>query len=42
MAVQPVPEIPKPGSLKVKDEVCPDTQTPKLMIRQNVVGCLMS
>ena len=34
MAVQPVPEIPKPGSLQVEDEVCPDPQTPKLMIRQ--------
>ena len=34
MAVQPVPETPKPGSLQVEDEVCPDPQTPKLMIRQ--------
>ena len=34
MAVQPVPETPKTGSLKVEDEVCPDPQTPKLMIRQ--------
>ena len=34
MAVQPVPETPKPGSLQVQDEVCPDLQTPKLMIRQ--------
>ena len=34
MAVQPVPEIPKPGSLQVQDELCPDPQTPKLTIRQ--------
>ena len=34
MAVQPVPETPKLGSLQVEDEVCPDPQTPKLMIRQ--------
>ena len=34
MAVQPVPETPKPGSLQVEHEVCPDPQTPKLMIRQ--------
>ena len=34
MALQPVPEIPKPGSLQVDDEVYPDPQTPKLMIRQ--------
>ena len=34
MAVQPVPETPKPGSLQVRDEVCPDPQIPKLMIRQ--------
>ena len=34
MAVQPVPEIPEPGSLQVQNEVSPDPQTPKLMIRQ--------
>ena len=34
MAMQPVPNIPKPGSLQVQDEVCPNPQTPKLMIRQ--------
>ena len=34
MAVQLVPNIPKPGSLQVKDEVCPNPQTPKLTIRQ--------
>ena len=34
MAVQPVPKTPEPGSLQVQDEVCPDPQTPKLMIRQ--------
>ena len=34
IAVQPVPDIPKPGSLQVQDEVCPNPQIPKLMIRQ--------
>ena len=34
MAMQPVPNIPKPGSLQVQDEVCSNPQTPKLMIRQ--------
>ena len=34
MAMQLVPDIPKPGSLQVQDEVCPNPQTPKLMIRQ--------
>ena len=34
MAVQPVPETPKPESLQVENEVCPDPKTPKLMIRQ--------
>ena len=34
MAIQPVPKTPEPGSLQVQDEVCPDPQTPKLMIRQ--------
>ena len=34
MAVQLVPNIPEPGSLQVQDEVCPNPQTPKLMIRQ--------
>ena len=34
MAVQLVPDIPKPGSLQVQDEVYPDSQTPKLTIRQ--------
>ena len=29
-----LPETPKPGSLPVPEEVCPDPQTPKLMIRQ--------
>ena len=29
-----LPKTPKPGSLPVPDEVCPDPQTPKLMIRQ--------
>ena len=32
--VQLLPETPEPGSLLVPDEVCPDPQTPKLMIRQ--------
>ena len=34
MAIQPVPETLEPGGLQVQDEVCPDPQTPKLMIRQ--------
>ena len=34
MAIQLVPNIPKPGSLQVHDEVYPDPQTPKLTIRQ--------
>ena len=32
--VQLLPKTPKPGSLPVPDEACPDLQTPKLMIRQ--------
>ena len=32
--VQLLPETLKPGSLLVPDKVCPDPQTPKLMIRQ--------
>ena len=34
MPVQLVQKNPKPGSLQVQDEECPDPQTPKLMIRQ--------
>ena len=32
--IQLLPETPELGSLLVPDEVCPDPQTPKLMIRQ--------
>ena len=32
--VQLLPKTPKPWSLPVPDKVCPDPQTPKLMIRQ--------
>ena len=32
--IQLLPKTPKPGSLLVPDEVCPDPQTPTLMIRQ--------
>ena len=32
--IQLLPKTPEPGSLPVPDEVCPDPQTPKLMIRQ--------
>ena len=32
--VQLLPKTPKPGSLSVPDEVCPDPQTSKLTIRQ--------
>ena len=34
MVVQPVPNIPEPGSLQVQDELYADLQTPKLTIRQ--------
>ena len=34
MPIQLLPETPKPGSLLIPDEVCPDPQTPKLTIRQ--------
>ena len=34
VAVQPLPEPPKHGELPVQDKVCPDSQTPKLTIRQ--------
>ena len=32
--VQLLPKTPKPESLTIPEEVCPDPQTPKLMIRQ--------
>ena len=32
--IQLLPKAHEPGSLPVPDEVCPDPQTPKLMIRQ--------
>ena len=32
--VQLLPKTPEPENLLVPDEVCPDPQTPKLMIRQ--------
>ena len=32
--IQLLPETPEPGSLLVPEEMCPDPQTPKLMIRQ--------
>ena len=34
ISVLPVPETPKPESLQVQDDTCPDLHTPKLMIRQ--------
>ena len=34
VAVQPLPEPPKPGELPVQDEACPDSQILKLTIRQ--------
>ena len=34
ISVLPVPETPKPESLQVKDDPCPDLHTPKLTIRQ--------
>ena len=30
----PVPKPPKPKSLQVEDDTCPDLHTPKLMVRQ--------
>ena len=32
--VQQLPKTPEPESLLISEEVCPDPQTPKLMIRQ--------
>ena len=34
VSVLPVPEPPKPDSLQVKDDTCPDLHIPKLMVRQ--------
>ena len=34
VSVLPVPEPPKPKSLQVKDDTCPDLHIPKLMVRQ--------
>ena len=34
VSMLPVPEPPKPESLQVKDDMCPDLQIPKLMVRQ--------
>ena len=34
VSVLPVPEPPKPKSLQVKDNTCPDLHIPKLMVRQ--------
>ena len=34
VSMLPVPEPPKPKSLQVKDDTCPDLQIPKLMVRQ--------
>ena len=34
VSVLPVPEPPKPESLQVKDDACPDLHIPKLMVRQ--------
>ena len=34
VSVLPVPEPPKPNSLQVKDDTCPDLHIPKLMVRQ--------
>ena len=33
VSVLPVPEPPKPKSLQVEDDKCPDLHTPKLMVR---------
>ena len=42
IVVQPLPKTPKPGSLQVQDEVCPDPQTLKLTLGTDMVSCLMS
>ena len=34
VSVLPVPETPKPESLQVEDNTCPDLHAPKLMVRQ--------
>ena len=34
VSMLPVPEPPKPNSLQVKDDTCPDLHIPKLMVRQ--------
>ena len=34
VSVLPVPEPPKPKSLQVEDNICPDLHTPKLTVRQ--------
>ena len=34
ISMLPVPEPPKPESLQVKDDTCPDLHTSKLMVRQ--------
>ena len=34
VSMLPVPEPPKPDSLQVKDDTCPDLHIPKLMVRQ--------
>ena len=34
ISMLPVPEPPKPESLQVEDDACPDPHTPKLMVRQ--------
>ena len=34
ISMLPVPEPPKPESLQVKDDTCPDLHIPKLMVRQ--------
>ena len=34
ISMLPVPEPPKPKSLQVKDNTCPDLHIPKLMVRQ--------
>ena len=34
VSMLPVPEPPKPKSLQVKDDMCPDLHIPKLTVRQ--------
>ena len=42
MAMQPVPDIPEPGSLQVQDEVCPIPKPWNWWLGKDMVSCSMS